>query len=315
MSRDEWQHVIRGRSQEVARFLTWANKYELTGESLRWSRRQDIKDAATASQWFEEQWWGLVVFSCFGRLEGAEFVAQQFRRPRSDAATVLAGLRLPPGSIGHHRVQTGHRGAKQALGAACERSDEFERILLHGTDFPTRYSALRALWAPFWGRTTCFDLVLRAGALGVGGKTYGPDRAYLETGPARGFAAVTDITVTAANSEWCEGLLNWWSENWLEVAELVGAEWQAGAPYDAGDFENALCIYQEPSGRRVASSGGASDLTNLSSPSRIENEGRCPRCNRSLLSVLWDGKVGGGEYLECESCGWRGVVSGSAPGS
>ncbi len=314
MSQDEWQHVIRGRSQEVAHFLAWANTYELTGESLRWSRRQDIKDAAKASQWFDEQWWGLVVFSCFGRLEGAEFVAPQFRRPRADAAAVLAGLKLPPGSIGHHRVQTGHRGAKQALEAACERSDEFERILVQGRDFPTRYQDLRAMWAPSWGRTTCFDLVLRAGALGVGGHTYGPDRAYLETGPARGFALVTGITVEPANSEWCEGLLHWWSENWSEVAALGGADWQAGAPYDSGDFENALCIYQEQSRHSGAAPRGTSDLTNLSSPSPIENEGRCPRCNRSLLSILWDGTLGGGEYLRCESCGWRRVVSGIDPG-
>jgi hypothetical protein len=298
MSQDEWRHVIRGRSQHVARFLNWANRYEMSGASLRWSKRQDIQDAATASQWFEEQWWGLVVFSCFGRLEGAEFVAPLFLRPRPDATAVLAQLQLPPGSIGHHRVQTGHRGAKQALGAACERSDEFERILVRGLDFRTRYLELRALWAPNWGRTTCFDLVLRAGALGVGGNTYGPDRAYLETGPARGFALVTDIVVASADSEWCEGLLHWWSENWSEVAELVGVDWQAGPPYDSGDFENALCIYQEQAGSGVASPRSKSDLTNQSLGSSFQKVDRCPRCDRSLLSVLWDGKTGGERVLD-----------------
>src|ERR1700693_4820804 len=144
MSKEEWQHVIRGRSQEVARFLVWANTHEVAGPSLRWSNRADIKDAAKASQWFDEQWWGLVVFSCFGRLEGAEFVAPLFRRPRLDGASVLAGLKLPSPSIGHHRVRPGHRGAIQALGAACERSDEFERILVRGRDFRTRYLDLRA---------------------------------------------------------------------------------------------------------------------------------------------------------------------------
>jgi hypothetical protein len=312
MSQDEWRYVVQGRSQEVARFLSWANTYEISVGSLRWSKRQDIQDAATASQWFEEQWWGLVVFSCFGRLEGAKFVAPLFPRPRPDATAVLAQLKLPPGSIGHHRVQTGHRGAKQALGAACERSDEFEKILVRGHDFRTRYLDLRALWAPNWGRTTCFDLLLRAGALGVGGQTYGPDRAYLETGPARGFALVADVTVTTANSEWCEGLLHWWSENWNEIAELVGAQWKAGPPYDSGDFENALCIYEQQSGRGAAPLSSTTDLTNRTT--QHLKEGRCPRCNRPLMSVLWDGKVGGGEYLDCESCGWRGVVSGVDPG-
>jgi hypothetical protein len=313
MSQDEWRHVIQGRSHEVARFLSWANTYEESGASLRWSKRQDIQDAATASHWFEEQWWGLVVFSCFGRLEGAKFVAPLFPRPRPDAAAVLAELQLPAGSIGHHRVQTGHRGAKQALVAACERSDEFERILARGLDFRSRYLDLRALWAPNWGRTTCFDLVLRAGALGVGGQTYGPDRAYLETGPARGFALVTGIEVATADSEWCEGLLHWWSENWNEVADVVGVDWHAGDAYDSGDFENALCIYQEQSGRQVALPPSASDLTSQSAGSAGQNDGRCPRCGRSLLSVLWDGKAGGGEYLECQSCGWRTVVDGAAP--
>ncbi len=313
MSQDEWRHVFQGRSHEVARFLSWANTYEESGASLRWSKRQDIQDAAAASQWFEEQWWGLVVFSCFGRLEGAKFVASLFPRPRPDATAVLAQLQLPAGSIGHHRVQTGHRGAKQALVAACERWDDFERILVRGLDFRTRYLDLRALWAPNWGRTTCFDLVLRAGGLGVGGHIYGPDRAYLETGPARGFALVTGIEVATADSEWCEGLLHWWSENWNEVAEGAGVDWQAGAAYDSGDFENALCIYLEQSGRDVALQPSTSDSTDQWSGSTGPNVDRCPSCNRFLMSVLWDGKVGGGEYLECQSCGWRMLVDGVDP--
>ena len=41
-----------------------------------------------------------------------------------------------------------------------------------------------------------------------------------------------------------EALLVAWIENWARVAEEVGANW-AGPPYVPGDFENALCIYQE----------------------------------------------------------------------
>ena len=78
-------------------------------------------------------------------------------------------------------------------------------------------------------------------------------------------------------------------------------------------FENALCIYQEQSGRDVALQPSTSDSTDQWSGSSGPNVDRCPRCNRFLMSVLWDGKVSGGEYLECQSCGWRMLVDGVDP--
>jgi hypothetical protein len=47
-----------------------------------------------------------------------------------------------------------------------------------------------------------------------------------------------------SHAEWCEALLRAWTENWSLVAEEVGAAW-TGRPYTPGDFENALCIFQE----------------------------------------------------------------------
>ena len=64
------------------------------------------------------------------------------------------------------------------------------------------------------------------------------------TGPRTGFEKVWGIPVTRQNAEWCEALLLVWAENWSLVAEEVGAAW-TGRPYVPGDFENALCIFQE----------------------------------------------------------------------
>jgi hypothetical protein len=42
-----------------------------------------------------------------------------------------------------------------------------------------------------------------------------------------------------------EAVLRRWTRQWTDVALRVGADWE-GEPYDSGDFENALCIFQEP---------------------------------------------------------------------
>jgi hypothetical protein len=85
--------------------------------------------------------------------------------------------------------------------------------------------------------------------MGLGGHFYEPNRAYLgeSTGPRKGFAAIFGVTVTPANADACEGVLREWSANWDEVAREAGVTWVGGA-FAAGDFENALCVYQERSG-------------------------------------------------------------------
>jgi hypothetical protein len=90
--------------------------------------------------WFEEPWWGVVVFSCFSSLQGAKVVSGSFKRaadPRR-ARRLLGKLSFPRGSVGHHRIQPGVKGAKEALVSACERSGDFERILLRGVGFHER---------------------------------------------------------------------------------------------------------------------------------------------------------------------------------
>jgi hypothetical protein len=215
---------------------------------LRWEARRDIEEARDAAGWFEEPWWGVVVYSSFGSLQGAKVVSGSFKRPvdARRARRLLRKLSFPRGSVGHHRIQPGVKGAKDALVSACERSEDFERILLREGGFHERYQKLRELRARQWGRTTCFDLVLRGGALAVGGSRYEPDRAYLDdsTGPKEGFKKVWGIPVTRRNAEWCEALLRAWTENWSLVADEVGAAW-TGRPYVPGDFENALCVVQE----------------------------------------------------------------------
>jgi hypothetical protein len=42
-----------------------------------------------------------------------------------------------------------------------------------------------------------------------------------------------------------EQLLRAWTENWQELATIVGVTWDVGPPYEPGDFENAPCIWQE----------------------------------------------------------------------
>jgi hypothetical protein len=256
IGQDDVLRAVRRRRRQILRFLVWAAEREATGASLRWKARADIDEARQAAQMFEEPWWGVVVFSAFGSLRGTTSVADAFSRPipPDRAQEVLQEIAFPQGSVGHHRTRPGLARAKDALISACEHAAAFREILLHGDGFRGRFEALRALRARQWGRTTCFDLLLRAGALGIGG-SFAPDRAYLDgsTGPKVGFERVWGIPVRAGNAAWCEVLLGAWMEHWDRVAEEVGVDWVAeevgvdwpGAPYDRGDLENALCVFQE----------------------------------------------------------------------
>jgi hypothetical protein len=89
-------------------------------------------------------------------------------------------------------------------------------VLHSDEDFETRYWRLRNARCEQWGRTTCFDLLLRGGALGVGGRKYAPQIAYLNgsTGPKSGFKKIWGLEITAENAEWGEALLWAWTEHW-----------------------------------------------------------------------------------------------------
>lgn len=248
--------LVDTRRENVRKFLEWAQSHEReaarTGEphrSLRLENRPDIPAAARASAHFPELWWGITVYTCFGSEIGARAVADAFQAPLpvTDAEAALARINLPRRAIGHHRIQPGHTGAKIALVSASEHADFFYQVLFAVTDtFEQRAKQIRDARLPQWGRTTTFDLLLRAGDLGIGGANYRPTTAHLEgsTGPKRGFARVFGITIEERGADWGEAVLAAWTERWTAVADAVGANWD-GAPYDPGDFENALCIYQE----------------------------------------------------------------------
>jgi hypothetical protein len=255
VSRGELLALVDERKAEVSSFLEWARSVEQraieSGRpdwSLRLANRPDIGEAAKAAALFPEQWWGVVVFTAFGSTLGAATVAPEIHRPLppEEARAVLDSVTFPRGSVGHHRIQPGVKGAKKALTAACADHELFYEVLHSHEDFETRYWCLRNARCEQWGRTTCFDLLLRAGALGVGRRKYAPQIAYLSgsTGPKSGFKKIWGLEITTENADWGEALLWAWTEHWADIADRVGVDWK-DEPYTSGDFENALCIWQE----------------------------------------------------------------------
>lgn len=245
---DEWTALVSSRGRQIGRFLLWAADREAT-DSMRLANRGDIARVRRIADAFGEPWWAAVVYSCFDSELGTLAVAQAFHDPLSvgQATRLVAEMELPVGAVGGHRIQPAHKGAKVALVSACARAADFGAILNTRHGFHDRYLALRGLQAPQWGRTTCYDLLVRTGQLGIGsGSRYEPDRAYLadSTGPRKGFKLIWGIEVSRSNANDCETLLRGWSARWQRVADQVGVAWM-GQPYDPGDFENALCIFQE----------------------------------------------------------------------
>ena len=247
---DRWQLVDRN-ADAVRRFLEWAAACEAEpGRSLRWDARRDIAEARDVIHLFAEPWWAVTVYTAFNSIIGTQAVAKDFHTPLQPAKAeeVLGSITFPPGSVRMHRIQPGHAGARRALVAACAQRDAFHDVLHHGSEFDDRYRRLRALNAASWGRTTCYDLLLRSGALGsAGGVRYEPECAYLcgSTGPSRGFRAVWGIAVDDTSGNDCEALLRWWSVHWDVVGDRAGAVAYPRPAYRPADFENALCIYQE----------------------------------------------------------------------
>jgi uracil-DNA glycosylase len=249
LTRDDLLALVDQRAEAVRAYLEWARENDNEQWSFRMRERPDIPDAAEAVALFPQRWWGLVVFTCFGSTLGALTAAPYFQHPLPprEAESTLERIDFPRGSIGHHRIQPAHKGAKQALVAACADHELFYDVVHSDEDFDTRYRRLRAARMQQWGRTTSFDLLLRAGVLGIGGKHYQPDYAYLggSTGPKAGFTRVWGVTLNDdAAVEWAEALLRTWTREWQTVAVRVGAEWEK-PPLEPCDQENFLCIYQE----------------------------------------------------------------------
>lgn len=248
-----WWALVGKRQQQLHRFLAWARACEAGGRttSLRLENRDDIGRCARVLDLFTERWWGVVVYSCFDSAIGAESAAPAFRQPVPGdlAEDVLARLDFPRGSVRHHRAQSTLTGAKRSLASACEKAAELKQALCAtGLTFDERFRRLDDdVDVSWWGRTTCFDALLRAGALEVATKPYRPDKAYLagSKGPASGFEQVWGFAVTRSTADECEQVLQKWTSEWGEIAEIAEVDWP-GEPYDSADFENALCVFQEP---------------------------------------------------------------------
>lgn len=246
-----WKKLIVNRLPHLREFLGWAATREAGGEgaSLRLENRDDLRRCREVLPLFAEPWWGIAVYSCFDSVTGASVAARVLPQPTSpDAADArLLDLRFPSGSVQHHRAQVTLTRSKRSLVALCEKAGSVSRHLLdQGLSFDNRFTGLMRTKVFAWGRTTCFDVVLRAGVLGVAGNVYRPEKAYLlgSTGPGAGFAHVWGTDVTTRNADHCEALIRRWSAHWDEVAGMAGVAW-VGASYDSGDLENALCVFNE----------------------------------------------------------------------
>lgn len=175
----DWEALVSTRRRQIGRFLSWAAERE-AADSMRLTSRSDIARVSRITDAFGERWWAAVVYSCFDSELGTLAVAQDFHDPVGvgRATRLVAEMKLPSGAVGGHRIQPAHKGAKVALVSACARAGDFGAILntMHG--FHDRYLALRRLQAPQWGRTTCYDLLVRTGQLARGSDSrYEPDRA------------------------------------------------------------------------------------------------------------------------------------------
>jgi hypothetical protein len=248
--------IVDMRREAVRSFITWAGNREASNESMYLANRRDIGDARRVADSYPEPWWGVIVFTCFGSVTSAGLVRGVLPDPvdGTKVDALLAEVRFIRPTVGHHRIQQGLTGARRALVAACAHGDFLHDVLnARGRTFDDRYQDLRQAGMASWGRTTCFDLLLRAGAIGIGGEHYEPEMAYLagSTGPRAGFETVWGWQVRGDTAPRCEELLQAWNRYWLEVAGRVGASW-AGRPYGPGDLENALCIYQERRSRPPA---------------------------------------------------------------
>ena len=249
MSLEDLVALVDERRDALRTFIDWAEHRETTNRSMYLANRRDILDAGQAAAMYPEEWWGVVVFTCFGTLNSTHAVLGVLAKPVDPGAEkLLLSVDFIGPKVGNHRKRPGLGGAKTALIEACQNSSLLHKILHGQGNFHDRYQCLLAAKMDQWGRTTCFDLLVRAGALGIGGQHYQPEIAYLaeSTGPKAGFCAVWGRDVTTATARWCEGLLQAWHRHWTEVVDRVGARW-SGRPYGPGDLENALCIYQEGS--------------------------------------------------------------------
>ncbi len=247
-----WNRVLSERSADVYRFLAWAAHTEQAGDrqSLRLADRDDLLALRSVIHLFPQRWWAVCVYSCVDRAEGTRMLARYVPEP---VPAELADRLVPPRTawparmIGTHRAQAGYRGARTCLMSLCAHRETVREILTANLTFEHAVEALRQLRAAQVGRTTAFDLALHAGQL-LHDPPVEPSSAHLHgsTGPAAGFRAIWGIDRSGdrLQAERAEAILRLWIAQWHDVADLMGAQWP-WQPFSPGDFENALCIYQD----------------------------------------------------------------------
>lgn len=235
-----WWSLIDDRVEPLRLLLDWAEACE-AGEpdtSLRFERRSDIERCHKVLDLFVAPWWGVVVYSCFDSLIGTRAAATGFSEPipvvMADEA--IDQIVLPPSSVQHHRMQATLTGAKKSLLSACEKADELEAVLTAAhRSFDDRFDELMRVKVSWWGRTSCFDALGRAGVLGAGGRPTDPARFTWPDRPAQrrnSEALRFGVPVTKTNADACEAILQRWTDRWSAVLKRVGAGW-TGRPTTA----------------------------------------------------------------------------------
>jgi len=247
-----WDRMLTERAADICRFLAWAARTEQAGgrRSLRLAHRDDLVALRSVIHLFAQRWWGVCVYSCVDRAEGTRMLARFVPEPvPAELADHLVPPRAswPPGMIGAHRAQAGYRGARTCLLSLCAHYETVREILINDLNFEHAVERLRQLHALQVGRTTAFDLALRAGQL-LHDPPVEPTSAHLHgsTGPAAGFRIIWAFNPAGdrQQAERAEAILRLWIANWHDVADLTGIPWP-WPPFSPGDFENALCIYQD----------------------------------------------------------------------
>ena len=264
-----WDRLIAHRADALHQFLSWAARTEAAGgdrnRSLRLAARDDLAAVRSVIDLFPHRWWGICVYSAVDRAQGARMLAEFVPVPvpvdEADKVVPVAAS-WPWRTIGGHRGQRGNSGARRCLLSLCTHRDTIREILTDGTGFDMMVEGLLGLNAEGVGRTTAFDLALRAGQL-LHDPPIAPTSAHLlgSTGPAAGFRLVWgfDPAREREQADRAEAILRLWTRNWYDVADLVGVGWRC-SPFSAVT-SRTVCAYTKivgsttDSGRREAGYG------------------------------------------------------------
>ncbi len=115
VSSEELLERVDERRSEVRAFIDWADRRETGGPSMYLANRLDIAEAKRAAELFPDNWWGVVVFTCFGTLKNLCAVRDKLPTPiePESAEKVLDSIDFKSPKVGHHRTQATLRGQRR----------------------------------------------------------------------------------------------------------------------------------------------------------------------------------------------------------